>query len=64
MSQWTTGQGLKDGKYIIEELLGFGGFGVTYRAREQPSGQFVAIKTLNALQQSKPDLQFPAPYWA
>lgn len=55
MSQWTTGQRLKDGKYIVEELLGFGGFGVTYRAREQSSGQFVAIKTLNALQQNKPN---------
>lgn len=38
MSQWTTGQRLKDGKYIVEELLGFGGFGVTYRARENSSG--------------------------
>lgn len=55
MSQWTQGQRLRDGKYIVEELLGFGGFGVTYRAREQPSGQFVAIKTLNALQQSQPN---------
>lgn len=55
MSQWTKGQRLKDGRYIVEELLGFGGFGVTYRAREQSSGQFVAIKTLNALQQSQPN---------
>ncbi|MBD1921320.1 GUN4 domain-containing protein [Microcoleus sp. FACHB-831] len=55
MSHWAPRQQLKGGKYIVEELLGFGGFGVTYRAREQPSGQFVAIKTLNALQQSKPD---------
>lgn len=55
MSQWTKGQRLKDGRYIVEELLGFGGFGVTYRARDQPSGQFVAIKTLNALQQSQPN---------
>jgi formylglycine-generating enzyme required for sulfatase activity len=55
MSQWTPGQRLKDGKYTIEELLGFGGFGVTYRAREHSSGQLIAIKTLNALQQNKPN---------
>jgi serine/threonine protein kinase len=55
MSQWTLGQSLKGGKYIVEKLLGFGGFGVTYRAREQPSGNLVAIKALNALQQSQPD---------
>jgi serine/threonine protein kinase len=55
MSHWTPGQRLKDGKYIVEKLLNFGGFGVTYRAREQPSGKLVAIKTLNALQQSKSD---------
>lgn len=55
MSQWTPGQPLKGGKYIVEELLGFGGFGVTYRAREYSSGQLIAIKTLNALQQNKPN---------
>lgn len=55
MSYWARGQKLKGGKYIIEKLLGGGGFGVTYRAKEQPSGQFVAIKTLNPSQQSKPD---------
>ena len=46
---------MSDGKYIIEAILGTGGFGVTYRAREQPSGQSVAIKTLNSRIQQKSD---------
>lgn len=55
MLYWTSGQQLSDGKYIIEAILGTGGFGVTYRAREQPSGQSVAIKTLNTIIQQKSD---------
>jgi eukaryotic-like serine/threonine-protein kinase len=52
---WTTGQELQDGKYQLEAMLGVGGFGVTYRAIEQPSGRTVAIKTLNIVVQNKPD---------
>ncbi|MEQ9372061.1 MAG: bifunctional serine/threonine-protein kinase/formylglycine-generating enzyme family protein [Coleofasciculus chthonoplastes F3-SA18-01] len=55
MSQWKSGQPIKQGKYIIEQLLGCGGFGVTYRAKESSSGKLVAIKTLNIYQQFKPD---------
>jgi formylglycine-generating enzyme required for sulfatase activity/tRNA A-37 threonylcarbamoyl transferase component Bud32 len=55
MIYWTSGQQLSDGKYIIESILGTGGFGVTYRAREQPTGQSVAIKTLNTRIQQKSD---------
>lgn len=53
MNNWVTGQQLKDGKYIIDGLLGMGGFGVTYRAIEQPTGKLVAIKTLNFRSQRK-----------
>ena len=59
---WTPGQELDNGKYVIEELLGYGGFGNTYRALAQlaegiapRSGKLFAIKTLNQKQQSKPD---------
>jgi formylglycine-generating enzyme required for sulfatase activity/tRNA A-37 threonylcarbamoyl transferase component Bud32 len=55
MLYWTSGQQLSDGKYILEAILGTGGFGVTYRAREQPTGQLVAIKTLNTRIQQKSD---------
>jgi len=33
MRHWPPGQQLHDGKYIIEVILGGGGFGVTYRAQ-------------------------------
>lgn len=44
---FSIGETLKDGKYEIEKLLGAGGFGVTYLARETTTGTKVAIKTLN-----------------
>jgi serine/threonine protein kinase len=53
VSNWASGQQLKNGKYIIDGLLGMGGFGVTYRAKEKPSGKVVAIKTLNYRVQRK-----------
>lgn len=42
--QWKPGDRLQN--YIIEEILGEGGFGVTYRARDS-RGDRVAIKVLN-----------------
>ncbi|NET11473.1 MAG: protein kinase, partial [Okeania sp. SIO1H6] len=47
MKYWKSGKQLQNGKYIIQDLLGIGGFGITYRALEQSSNQLVAIKTLN-----------------
>lgn len=55
MKYWKSGKQLQDGKYIIEDLLGIGGFGTTYRAFEQNSNQLVAIKTLNYRVQRKPN---------
>ncbi|WP_293128219.1 serine/threonine-protein kinase [Microcoleus sp. bin38.metabat.b11b12b14.051] len=55
MKRWPDGQQLDDGKYIIEEYLGGGGFGETYRAQNRHEGKSVAIKTLNLYQQFQPD---------
>lgn len=53
MRHWPPGQQLHNGKYIIEEIVGGGGFGVTYRAQNSKEGKVVAIKTLNATSQGK-----------
>jgi serine/threonine protein kinase len=57
MRHWPPGQQLHQGKYLIEEILGGGGFGVTYRAQNRKEGKLVAIKTLNANVQGKPNFR-------
>jgi serine/threonine protein kinase len=52
---WKPGQQIQEGKYVIEAVLGIGGFGVTYRAKDNYSEKLVAIKTVNDLVQTKPD---------
>ena len=52
---WKPGTLIQEEKYQIAEILGVGGFGVTYRAKEQFSKKTVAIKTANDLIQSKPN---------
>ncbi|GET37922.1 serine/threonine-protein kinase [Microseira wollei] len=44
--QWQRGERLQDGKYTIRDVLGKGGFGITYRVRDLEGRQYV-IKTLN-----------------
>jgi len=41
------GKSLQDGKYILEQPLGQGGFGITFKAVHRDLGQTVVIKTLN-----------------
>ena len=43
---WEAGQGLYGDRYIIEDKLGEGGFGVTYLAQKAQNTQRVVIKTL------------------
>jgi serine/threonine-protein kinase len=49
------GKTLQGGKYTLEQELGRGGFGVTYKATHHYLGQPVVIKTLNESLQSHPD---------
>jgi serine/threonine protein kinase len=51
---WASGQHLQGGKYTIEKELSEGGFGITYRAKDN-YGRYVAIKTLNDQVQRRPD---------
>ena len=55
MSYWKTGQLIQRGKYVIEKVLGAGGAGITYRAKDVNTTEVVAIKTLNATLQAQPD---------
>lgn len=41
------GKSLQDGKYRLNAVLGYGGFGVTYRATHQYLESTVVVKTLN-----------------
>ncbi len=55
MNYWNTGHPIQDGRYIVEQVLGSGGVGVTYLAKEKDSGRLVALKTLNAMMQIRND---------
>ena len=55
------GKSLQEGKYTLEQVLGKGGFGVTFRAIHHYLGQQVVIKTLNPSSQKShnfEDLQY------
>jgi hypothetical protein len=39
MAYWQQGYELYGGKFIVEQLLGFGGFGDTYKVREAHSNK-------------------------
>jgi eukaryotic-like serine/threonine-protein kinase len=51
---WPAQTQLQNGRYEIEQILGTGGFGITYLAREQ-MGDRVVIKTLNDRIQKRRD---------
>ena len=55
MQVWTPNTQLQNGQYIIEKVIGGGGFGETYRAEDTEENRLVVIKTLNREQQEKQD---------
>ncbi len=52
------GKTLQGGKYTLEQELGRGGFGVTFKATHQYLGQVVVIKTLNESLNLHPDFAY------
>ncbi|MGV0103620.1 Serine/threonine protein kinase [Nostoc sp. DSM 114160] len=54
---WITGQQLLGGKYVIEQVLGQGGFGITYKALHVELKQTVVIKTPNEYLSHDPEYE-------
>lgn len=52
---WTVGKKLQNGKYIIQQVLGQGGFGITYQALQVNLNRSVVIKTPNKYLQNDPE---------
>ncbi|MGF1536085.1 MAG: protein kinase [Elainellaceae cyanobacterium] len=51
------GQSLQSGKYTLDQLLGEGGFGVTFKATHHFLGQTVVVKTVNASVRRRSDFK-------
>jgi serine/threonine protein kinase len=52
---WAAGKQLQGGLYVIENVLGEGGFGITYKAKHTLLDQGVVIKTPNQRLKYDPD---------
>ncbi|WP_445637781.1 Serine/threonine protein kinase [Nostoc sp. DSM 114161] len=54
---WIAGQQLQGGKYVIDKVLGQGGFGITYKALHVDLNQTVVIKTPNEYLSHDPEYE-------
>jgi tRNA A-37 threonylcarbamoyl transferase component Bud32 len=54
---WIAGQQLQGGKYVIEQVLGQGGFGITYKALHVELKRIVVIKTPNEFLSHDPEYE-------
>lgn len=52
---WSVGHKIQNGKYVIEKVLGQGGFGITYKALHIALNQQVVIKTPNNALKNDPN---------
>jgi serine/threonine protein kinase len=52
---WQKGHKLQGGRYVIEKVLGEGGFGITYKVLHTALQDYVVIKTLNDDLRDEPD---------
>lgn len=57
MVYWKAGEKLNNDKYIVDEILGSGGFGVTYKITEVRTKKLFALKTLNVEARNRPDFE-------
>ncbi len=57
MRYWDKGEELNKGKFVVEQLLGSGGFGVTYKVKHTRNNKLFALKTLNHQVQNRPDFE-------
>ncbi len=55
--EWPAGHQIQDRRYTIQQVLGQGGFGITYLAWDQKRADHVVIKTPNAAMQLDPDFE-------
>jgi formylglycine-generating enzyme required for sulfatase activity/tRNA A-37 threonylcarbamoyl transferase component Bud32 len=55
IGMWQANQTIKDDRFLIQAILGGGGFGVAYRAEDRKEHRQVVIKTLNQRQQNQAD---------